>query len=107
MSISKININEKDEFGRTPLISSVVEGNLENIKTLINKGADLNAVDEEGRTALMIASITGNAEIVKLIVKSLDDAEKKENEYDINFISYLIHGVSYFFSKILGKKKLY
>lgn len=44
----KIDINASDFFGWTPLHCAVNSGSLENVKVLIEKGADVNALSEDG-----------------------------------------------------------
>jgi len=46
---------------------AVQDGNVAEIKRLIEAGADVNAQDNEGYTALMFASKNGHKEIVKLL----------------------------------------
>ena len=42
-------------------------GNLEAVKLLLEKGADINIRDNGGKTALMFASEKGRSEIIKLL----------------------------------------
>ncbi len=51
-------------------------GNLVDIKKLVNKDIDINALDENGETVLTLASSNGHLEIVKYLI---------ENGADINF----------------------
>ena len=58
--------------------------NIEEIKSLIEKGANVNEKDNDGKTPLHRASIKGNLEIVKLLKNHL----KKELENYINKLMF-------------------
>ncbi|MGX2981911.1 ankyrin repeat domain-containing protein [Helicobacter sp. 23-1045] len=64
------NVNAKDSFGWTALISASSNGKLELVKYLISKGADVKAKSNDGYTALMSASFDGHLEVVKVLVES-------------------------------------
>jgi len=51
------------------LFGAAKEGDLDAVKSLIEKGADINAKDSDGRTPLMYASSYGYTEIVKLLIE--------------------------------------
>jgi len=59
------NINKKGSLGGTALMEAVAIQNIDKIKYLIDKGADVNAATENGRTAYSYAF--GNDEIVKIL----------------------------------------
>ena len=59
------DVNAKDERGRTQLHLAARRGDLENVKSLISKGANVNARDEYGDTPLLD---TKNVEVVKYLV---------------------------------------
>jgi ankyrin repeat protein len=48
-------------------LNAAIEGNLEDIKRLLEQGADTNARDNDGMTALMYAEDLGYTEIVDLL----------------------------------------
>tara|TARA_B100001093_G_scaffold2503_1_gene2523 strand:+ start:150 stop:575 length:426 start_codon:yes stop_codon:yes gene_type:complete len=52
-----------DEYGRTPLINAVSEGNIELAKDLISKGAELDIQDDNGWCALHFAAQNKEDEI--------------------------------------------
>lgn len=63
----------------TSLLTAAKEGNLDEAKKALDKGADVNHVSEKGSTALMIASMNGHLEVVKLLVSKGADVNKITN----------------------------
>jgi len=61
------NLNDRDEFGYTPLHLACDRGNIANVKILLEGGADPGLRDEDGLTALQLAQIAGHTEIVPLL----------------------------------------
>ena len=49
------HLDAPDRFGHTPLISAVLQGNEENVRCLLQQGADPAPKDSTGKTALMWA----------------------------------------------------
>ena len=52
----------------TPLLMACNIGNLEIVKLLIEKGADLDRVNKDGETPLFVACQNGNEKVVKLLL---------------------------------------
>jgi len=70
LRLKNINVNVTNDSGETPLHIASKKGDLEIVKFLVEKGADVNAKDhdDEEATALHIASFYGMADIVKFLV---------------------------------------
>ena len=51
-----------DKFGNFPLMTAILEDNLEIVELLVLKGANVNAQNEAGKTALMIGKL--NSKII-------------------------------------------
>lgn len=65
------DINQKNKYGMTPLISAVSKNTNTNIiKTLLQKGADITIVDKNNLNALYWSAMNENQDVVKLILKS-------------------------------------
>ena len=66
----KLDINQSDTGGLTPLHAAGIRSNAEIVQLLCNvKGIKLNIKDNFGRTALMIAVMTNNIEAVRVLVQ--------------------------------------
>ena len=52
------------------LIEAVKANDIEEVKRLIEAGADINAKNKDGGTALSYALIAANLEIVKLLIET-------------------------------------
>lgn len=80
MPLQSIWANNNDEA----LIEAVMEGNLKQVKSLIEQGANVNAKSKElgGITALMSASGAGNLEMVKYLISKGADVNA-ESEWEV------------------------
>ena len=64
-----IDVNEVDDYGRTPLQLASIRGHTRIISMLLDKrGIDVNKADDEGRTPLWRATQNGHADVVKLLL---------------------------------------
>ncbi len=62
------------------ILEAAANGNLTEIKTLLDNGADVNAADKNGVTALMLASADGYQDIVELLLaRGADISVKNAN----------------------------
>lgn len=77
---SKKNVDkdEAESLGRE-LIESVMENdaNIDDIRELISRGADVNMKDQQGWTALMWASGKGDKEVVEVLISNGADVNLK------------------------------
>ena len=62
-----VNVNARDENGRTPLIEAARNGHDDVVEALLIARADMKAKDKQGKTALMYASEGGHTESVNLL----------------------------------------
>ncbi len=70
---------EKKTDTSLDLLEASSHGNLAEVQTLLDKGADINAKDKNGITALMLASSDGYRDIVKLLLARGADINAKNN----------------------------
>lgn len=64
------DLNQKDDFGSTPLIVATTFGKTEVARQLIEAGADLNATGADGGTALHGAAFYCRTEIVQALLRN-------------------------------------
>ncbi len=63
------------------LHQAAADGDIEQVKLLISKGADVNREDEEKKTPLHYAAQTGKMEVVQLLIKAGVDLNCKDKEH--------------------------
>jgi ankyrin repeat protein len=64
------DVNVRDIFDKTPLLSAIRYKHLEIVKYLIEEGADVNARSMSSQTALHWAIYNGHSEIVECLVEN-------------------------------------
>ena len=80
MMRAKVNARDKSRDGMTPLHAAVENGNIEIIKLLLAKGAQINARNKVGGTPLMWAAVYGNDDAVKELLKAGADKSLKDED---------------------------
>lgn len=81
---SEATQKEAEDYLNDPerrLIQAAYRGDLDEVKTLLDAGADVNSLDEEGATALIQACMQGHPAIVKVLVEAGADLEKRKGAY--------------------------
>jgi ankyrin repeat protein len=64
-----VNLEAKDKYGRTALISAASGGYIMTVELLIEKGAEIKTKDNYGKTALMYAANRHKAVLQLLLDK--------------------------------------
>jgi ankyrin repeat protein len=70
------NINMRDYQGQTALLRAVNAGQNDEVRRIVDSGADVNLGTEEGVTPLINAAGMGNLEIVRLLIEKGADVNK-------------------------------
>ncbi|KAK6339070.1 phosphate system positive regulatory protein pho81, variant 2 [Orbilia brochopaga] len=67
----RVNLNEFDKLnGWTPMIHAASEGNIENLKVLLESGARLDLLDEKNLSALYYSAWEGHLECMRIIFEA-------------------------------------
>lgn len=87
------------------LIVAARKSNVEAVKTLLAKGADVNAKTEYGATPLFFACDRGNVEIVKLLLAAGADIDARDTFYKSTPINWAVQRDQAEVVKLLVEKK--
>ena len=68
--VKKIDVNQVDDAGRTPLNIAAREGHLRAVAALLDHGADPNIQDKQGKTSLGGGVESGSRDVVECLLKS-------------------------------------
>ena len=77
-----IDINAKDNLGKTALHHATERGDMDIITLLLDRGADIHVIDNYGRTALHYAARMGDKDIITLLLDKGADIHAKNNYGD-------------------------
>ena len=69
---SKIDINEKDQYGRTAIQNSTILGYKEMSEVLLEYGADINSTDDHNRNVIFDALSFGNKNFINKLLEYND-----------------------------------
>lgn len=98
---SHVNMEIKDDQGRTPLLLAVEHGKMDIVKVLLDKGAEMGSPDNNGKTAYSRAKemfklfeTARNARDYQLLKKALETDKIKINAKDENGETALMRAVA-------------
>ena len=77
---NKINLDEKDNEGKTAIHYAITKGDLGIINLLIKNKINLDTQDNEGKTALHYAITKDDLDIINLLIKNKVRLQQKDNE---------------------------
>ena len=91
LKLNQISVNATNNDQATPLMLACSDGGrLDNMKTLIQYGADINARDIDGSTLLHFASGHSKQEIVEFLLKlnqiSVNTTNNDQNSSDVGML---------------------
>ena len=75
------NIDQRDWYGRTPLMIAAYRGHYDAARTLIKANADLNALENDRYDFLTIAAVLDDVKMVKLAIDSGADTSLVTSPY--------------------------
>ncbi len=73
------DLNEKDEYGSTPLIAAITFGQNEASRVLIEAGVDLTITNNDGQTPLHLSAFFCHTEIVEALLENGADKDLRSN----------------------------
>ncbi|MCJ1270547.1 hypothetical protein MMC22_010444 [Lobaria immixta] len=76
----KIDLNQRDDNGKTALIWAVQRRHEVMVRLLLEKGADVKARDKKGQTALREAALNGHVAVVRLLLERRANIEAKDKD---------------------------
>ena len=82
------DVNAKDSNGKTPLMTAVIEQNLDLVHLLLEQGSDVNAKDMNGITALSSSARGVHLEIVQLLLFKGADVNLTDNYLDTALMQF-------------------
>jgi len=85
-------VNNKDQYGYTPLMLAVHDNDQAAVKSFLSqKDIDLSVKDNDGNTALMIAAYLGHISIVKTLLEN--GAQHKLSFFDHYFYTPSVYSI--------------
>lgn len=82
------DVDAQGEYGRTALLAATLQQNPDEVKRLLDAGANVDVADQSGLTPLMAAAMAGDADLLRLLVprsKKVDATEYLEGRSAIHF----------------------
>ncbi len=75
---SKVDVNARAEYRRTPLRFAAQSGNTVAVKLLVEHKADVDAQQRDRKTPLHLAASNGSVEIAKMLIESKADVNARD-----------------------------
>ena len=71
---------DRSSSGTTPLMRACASGQIETVRMLIGRGADVNASNDLGWTPLMVATLNKKSQVASLLIQSGADPYVKSEQ---------------------------
>lgn len=81
------DVDGLDEFGETPLIRSILDGQAAVAMLLLDRGAAVNARNRGGFTALHAAAYAGTSDVAEALIARGADIDDRENKAGVSPLS--------------------
>ena len=78
--------SKENRMQQENLVSLVMKNDISNVKTALDKGADVNTKDQNGRSLLLLAVIGKQTEMAKLLVSHKADVNLQDSQNDSPFL---------------------
>ena len=85
--IERVNLTKQDQS----LFEAVEKGDVEELKKLIAKGADVDAKNQEGWPLLVLAAKEGHADIVRILIKNRAQINVRDDEWGLTPLHIAAH----------------
>ena len=89
------NVNAKDRYGHTPLIEAAKGGDLEAVKDLLHRGAEVDSQSEKGKTALHYAAANGHMDVVKQLLAYGAQVDARDRDWRTPLMLAAIYGCNH------------
>ena len=97
------NVNSKDRFGHTPLIEAAKTGNVEAVKDLVKRGADLEAKSEKAKTALHYAAANGHVDVVNVLLEHGAVVDARDRDWRTPLMLAAIYGCNHTVQSLVNR----
>ena len=97
------NVNTKDRHGHTPLMEEAKTGNVELVKDLVKRGADLEAKSEKGKTALHYAAANGHVDVVNILLEHGAVVDARDRDWRTPLMLAAIYGCNHTVQSLVNR----
>ena len=80
------SVDARNAKGSTRLMQAAIDGELENVRDLLRRGADLNARDHMGRNPALYAAVGEEPETLRLLLEKGSDPNQPSNDGNVPLV---------------------
>ena len=100
--IAMQNVNVVNKDGHTALMDAAKEGDVEAVKDLLHRGAEVDAKSSKGKTALHYAAANGRLDVVNLLISSGADLNARDRDWHTPLMLSAIYGCNHTVQSLLN-----